>query len=245
MKKLICFLSFITMLCVVGCSEDFTTDEYGTQQTKSSDTSRFLDISTTNITEMTEADFQTLSAAMERLEVEKNNGYLVIGRTDYRKLNMSKRAYWMIKQACENGNRIVASVHQSSTFPLIKNRNSEGGNGPVGSDCVAYAVHGLDYNLDSALLYIHTNYPNGVLSTEMETVVKHFFSTAYEGTLPSVSGWISPSIVYYKETATDGHAVNGIYYDAGNNNLWCRDKRTGGDVIVSGSDEFLGIIYKY
>ena len=65
------------MLCVVGCSEDFTADEYGKLQTKSSDTSRFLDISTTDITSMTEADFQALDAAMERMEVEYNGRYYV------------------------------------------------------------------------------------------------------------------------------------------------------------------------
>lgn len=230
MKRLICLLSVITMLCVVGCSEDFTTDECGTQQTKSSDTSRLLDISTTDIMAMTEADFQTLSAAMERLGVETISGYLVIGRTDYRKLNISKRAYWMIKQACENGNRIVASAHQSAKFPLIKNGYPENTVQTSGSDCIAYALYGMGANQTSALAYVHTCYPDGVPADSLDSVISHFFPSPRIESYPAedfLCAFRPQPLVWYSVSTATAHAVNAKKYYANTHVFWYVDYSTG------------------
>ena len=211
MKRRIYLLGFITMLCVVGCSEDFTADEYGKLQTKSFDTSRFLDISTTDITAMTEADFQAFDAAMERMEVEYNGRYYVIQRTDYKNLNISKQLYWLIKQLCENGNRWVASIHHDSSFPLIKNRNPETGYQSADSDCVAYALYGMGGSLQSALYYINTYYPDGVPLEDIDGIVDMFCPGSIRCDSLTQSGvWLSPPhpMVCARTSAIEGHAAN-------------------------------------
>lgn len=210
MKKFILVVATFVAVACSSCNDTFFDEDRASLTTKSSSL-RFLDVSTTDILVMSEDDFHALDAAMQRLEVEYEGSFCVIGRTDYRNLNISKKLYYTVKQLCENGNRLVASTHHLSSFPLIKDGSPESGNQVMPSDCVAYALYGMGADLQVTLPFIQTYYSDGVLLVDMEYVVGLFFSDADKVKHPSANGeWTSfprPMIC-----TKAGHAVNCVRY---------------------------------
>ena len=136
----------------------------------------------------------------------------------------------MIKQACENGNRLVASVHQSAKFPLIKNRNYENTIRTSGSDGVGYALYGMGANLTSALAYVHTHYPDGVPADSLDRVISHFFPSPRIESYPAEDFLYTSRpqpLVWYSIPPATTHAVNAKKYYANTHVFWYVDYSTG------------------
>ena len=156
---------FIVALFATSCSNDYFfgfdsgysnfSDDYASVRLFA--TEPFLSISTSNLEEMDDADFNSLSKAITRIESSFNNGTLINDRG--MSYNLSDTLFSLAHNTIVNTRNFFTMY--SSSIKRVKNLNGEGNFYISGYDCVGQAIaYALNLNVDSINNILANSFPN-------------------------------------------------------------------------------------
>ena len=220
-------LIVLTLLLMESCEFDAPLEYESPKLT-------YLDIRTTNMKQMTEEDHKTVFAAMERMGVHDENGFLVYPENSPSNLNISRRLYSCVKKLCNNGNCRIKGL--TLNIPLTKSigENESG----EAYDCVGYAIYGMGASQSDALDYVHNHFPRGVPRDSLDSVVDHFFSSYTKTPRPDETtswGYRPQPMVWYVVQGNIAHAINCTFYDGDSHDILYYDYQNRTSGALSGT----------
>ena len=177
-------------------------------------------------------DMNTLSKALGRLNVYKENGLYHIKQTSGEQVNISEDLFNFIKSLYDHTNKISKSHNLSYSVPRLKSGDPEDGGGSSSSDCMAYALSyagGGTYG--SVGCYLLSQYGSlAVPLSSFSDACHHFFPNGSTASIGDFSGGsMNNVIIIYMTGEGVAHAVNGTWYDQSSGTVIFHDEQSGGN----------------
>ena len=86
----------------------------------------YIELSSYNLTEMSEQDMQQIGKALQRLEISKKNSRYIIEQSCGAEVNISEKLFEYISKGFEHTNKIFRPRSLNSSIPLLKSGSTEG-----------------------------------------------------------------------------------------------------------------------
>jgi hypothetical protein len=205
----------------------------------------YLDLDTYDLSKMTVKEMEIIGQALQRINIDKKNGLYEIKQASGKQVNISEELFEYIKKGFEHTNKILKPKTFNNLIPRLKSgnvendppeddENDEGDSGdednsqPIDTTyCVAHALAGMGgTTFEIVKAYMdHHGFSNGVPPGALDSIVYHFYPNAIKSNSSRQSRPLNNALIWYRTSATTGHAVNAIqqygdailYYDHQNN----------------------------
>lgn len=198
----------------------------------------YLDLETYEMSKMSVKDMETISQALQRLNISKKNGLYEIKQTSGIQINVSEDLFEYITKSFAHTNKIVSPKSFNNLIPRLKSGSTEGGQ-QDSTHCASYALAAMGgYNYNDVAAYSDSTYgAGGVPADSMASFFYYFYPNGSSVNPDSLSGgFMGNNMIYFQTSDSTGHAVNGTYYDANSGNIMYSDPQTGGSGIININD---------
>jgi len=214
-------------ICIIGltsCEQEDMFDNI---------TSEYLELSTYEVAEMSEQDFQKIFQAIGRmkLSIEKGNTYDIKNKSETQ-INISRQLFGFIKEGFDHTNKLNRLEVNPPRFSFLrlKQTTAEGdqdGGGPP-TDCMAHAIaHLSGVPLTQVKSWLENNYGNdGVPIDSFADACSQFVPNGTYGVGGhGLKNGSQNNTVIVIHTANGAHAVNAQYVDKNSGYVLYKDNQ--------------------
>lgn len=222
-------LFFFSVIGFWGCEKESIFESQYTE---------YLDLETFEMSKMTAKDMETISQALQRLNVNKKNGLYEIKQTSGLQINISEDLFEYITKSFAYTNSVVSPKSFNNLIPRLKSGSTEG-EPQDSTHCASYALAAMGgYNYNDVAAYSDSLYgTGGVPADSMDSFFYNYYPNGSSVNPDSLSGgFMGNNMLYFNTSDSTGHAVNGTYYDANSGNIMYSDPQTGGSGIININD---------
>lgn len=240
---LVVIIGFIT-----GCEKENIVDNDNAY-------SEYLELDIYNKYKMKEKEFEIISQAIQRLEINREEGLYKIKETSAEELNISPKLFNYITAGFDYSNSIISpkSYKKSSKLTVrLKSGNFEDEyDQEIDTYCASYCVSSLSFwvSLKKAKNYQDAEgWSNGVPTEKMDEFVKHFYkdATISSGVNALSNATPGKTIVTFRHLngSGNGHAAIFHYWSPGSEYVNMRDPQNGNRLMLVHKDDIIKVYKK-